>query len=77
MNKNKTKKKASARIVKPSSENYTFLNQNHIISDSTSKETQSKIAKEIEKIRRNSSNIKFHYTSKNIRTKQGHSPVYE
>jgi hypothetical protein len=75
---NKKKKKNTDKIVKPNSENYTFLNQNHITSNSLREYAQeSKTTKEIEKIRRNSRNIKFHYTSKNIRTKQGHSPVYE
>jgi hypothetical protein len=64
--------------VKPNSENYTFLNSNHIQSDHIQEERQSsETAKDIEKLRYDSRNIEFHYRTKNIRTKQGHSPVYE
>ncbi|MFN3654868.1 MAG: hypothetical protein ACK4TO_06025 [Candidatus Nitrosotenuis sp.] len=62
--------------MKPNSENYTFLNQNNIPQNQEKIETQeSKPSKKIE--RYNSKDIKFNYRSQKIRTKQGHSPVYE
>ncbi|WP_205099197.1 hypothetical protein [Candidatus Nitrosotenuis uzonensis] len=78
MSKKKSNRKTGVRIVKPNSENYTFLSQNNILPNSEKTETQGfGTNKKIEKLRHNSKDIKFNYRSQKIRTKQGHSPVYE
>lgn len=78
MSKKKSNRKKDARIVKPNSENYTFLNQNNIPKNPEKIEAQeSDPSKKTEKLRHNSKDIKFNYRSQKIRTKQGHSPVYE
>lgn len=78
MSKKKSNRKTDARIVKPNSENYTFFNQNNVPQNPEKIEAQeSEISKKIEKLRHNSKDIKFNYRSQKIRTKQGHSPVYE
>ncbi len=78
MSKKKSNRKIGVRIVKPNSENYTFLNQNNIPQNPEKIAVQeSDPSKKIEKLRHNSKDIKFNYKSQKIRTKQGHSPVYE
>jgi hypothetical protein len=78
MSKKKSNRKTSVRIVKPNSENYTFLNQDNVLSNSEKLGTRElETAKKIEKLRHDSRDIKFNYKSQKIRTKQGHSPVYE
>lgn len=78
MNKKKSNRNADARIVKPNSGSYTFLNQNNTIPNPEKMETQElETGKKIKKRRHHSNDIKFNYKSQKIRTKQGHSPVYE
>lgn len=77
MSKKKSNRETGAHIVKPNSENYTFLNQNNMPQDSKIEARESEHTKKIEKHRHNSRDVKFNYRSQKIRTKQGHSPIYE
>ncbi|MGI0046354.1 MAG: hypothetical protein ACREBB_04095 [Nitrosotalea sp.] len=74
----KPKKKNQAKIVKPNSVNYTFIDI--VISQIESKKPQKKKDKKINKFTKKTlkdSKTHYKFNSRSPKSQQGHSPVYE